>query len=65
VDGTRRVKSNIAYWSAKVEGNRVRDKRNVAALRRIGWSVFTVWECEVKNERRLARLAKRIKALRL
>jgi DNA mismatch endonuclease (patch repair protein) len=65
VDGTRRVKSNIAYWSAKVEGNRARDKRNVTALRRMGWSVFTVWECEIKNEQRLARLAKRIKALRL
>jgi DNA mismatch endonuclease (patch repair protein) len=65
VDGTRRVKSNIAYWSAKVKGNQARDKRNVAALRRTGWSVFTVWECEVKNEQRLARLAKRIKALRL
>lgn len=64
VDGTRRVKSNISYWSAKVEGNRARDKRNIAALRRLGWSVFTVWECEIKNERRLARLAKRIKALR-
>jgi DNA mismatch endonuclease (patch repair protein) len=65
VDGTRRVKSNVPYWSAKVEGNRARDKRNVAALRRTGWSVFTVWECEVKNEQRLARLAKRLKALRL
>ena len=64
VDGTRRVKSNVPYWSSKVEGNRARDKRNVVALRRLGWSVFTVWECEVKNERRLARLVKRIKALR-
>jgi DNA mismatch endonuclease (patch repair protein) len=65
VDGTRRVKSNTAYWSAKVEGNRARDERNVAALVRLGWLVFTVWECEVKNKRQLALLTKRIKALRL
>jgi G:T-mismatch repair DNA endonuclease (very short patch repair protein) len=63
VDGTRRVKSNVEYWSAKVAGNRARDKRNVAALRRMGWLVFTIWECEVKNKPRLAKLAKRIKAL--
>ena len=65
VDGTRRVKSNVPYWSAKVEGNRARDKRNIAALRQMGWSVFTVWECEIKHEPRLARLAKRIIALHI
>jgi DNA mismatch endonuclease (patch repair protein) len=65
VDGTRRVKSNVAYWSEKVQGNQARDERNVNALQKMGWSVFTIWECEVKNEQQLARLAKRVKALRL
>ncbi|WP_159008281.1 very short patch repair endonuclease [Bradyrhizobium sp. S69] len=65
VDGTRRVKSNVPYWSAKVEGNRARDKRNIAALRQMGWLVFTVWECEIKREPRLARLAERIIALHI
>ena len=65
VDGTRRVKSNVPYWSEKVRGNRARDERNIGALKEMGWSVFTIWECEVKNKQRLARLAKRIQALRL
>jgi hypothetical protein len=40
MDGTQRVKCNVAYWSAKVQGNRDRDARNVANLRKMGWSVF-------------------------
>lgn len=37
--------SNAAFWAAKIEANRARDKRNVRALRRKGWGVLTVWEC--------------------
>jgi DNA mismatch endonuclease, patch repair protein len=65
VDGTRRVKSNVPYWSEKVRGNRARDERNIDALQKMGWSVFIIWECEVKNEQLLARLAKGVRALRL
>ena len=33
----------------KFDGNVARDKRNTAALRRLGWSVLTVWECQLKK----------------
>jgi DNA mismatch endonuclease (patch repair protein) len=46
-------KSRVDYWSAKIEANRSRDKRRVAALRRAGWSVITVWQCETKFPKRL------------
>jgi DNA mismatch endonuclease (patch repair protein) len=62
VDGTRRVKSNVSYWSAKIEGNRARDDRHAAALTQAGWSVFVIWECEARNPHQLSRLAKRIKS---
>lgn len=65
VNGTRKVKSNVRYWSAKIEGNRARDARHVAALKEAGWSVFIIWECDVPNAARLARLARRIKSLPL
>lgn len=65
VDGTRRVKSNVRYWSAKIEGNRARDARHVASLKKAGWSVFIIWECDVRNAARLGRLAKRIRSLPL
>jgi DNA mismatch endonuclease, patch repair protein len=61
VDGRRRVKSNSSFWRAKVAVNRERDKRHVVALRASGWTVFTIWECEVRSENRLALLTKRIR----
>jgi DNA mismatch endonuclease (patch repair protein) len=38
--------SRRRYWAAKLERNAARDKRNARALRRAGWSVMTVWECQ-------------------
>ena len=48
-------KSNTAFWQAKFEANVARDRRNAARLRRQGWSVITVWECQVRDEDRVAR----------
>ena len=45
----RLPKSRIELWTEKLERNRERDERNVAALRELGWEVLTVWECEVRN----------------
>ena len=42
-------KSNIEYWSAKIQGNRKRDQRVRRRLRRSGWSVLTFWEHSVKQ----------------
>lgn len=41
--------NNAATWSVKIEGNRRRDQRNVDALSALGWTVFVVWECEVRD----------------
>lgn len=53
--------SNPAFWQAKFSANVERDQRKAAALRRLGWRVFTVWECQVNHERRMARLVDRIR----
>lgn len=63
VDGTRKVKSNTAYWSAKIAGNRARDDRHRAALKAAGWAVYVIWACETLNEKRLTAFAAEIKAL--
>jgi DNA mismatch endonuclease (patch repair protein) len=44
---------NAAYWDAKRARNAARDKRSLAALRRAGWSVLTIWECEMRDVDRL------------
>jgi DNA mismatch endonuclease (patch repair protein) len=38
------------FWAAKFEGNVERDARNAAALEEAGWTVFTVWECDLKSD---------------
>src|SRR5690554_1410048 len=36
-----------SYWKQKIEGNAQRDARNQRRLRRMGWSVFVLWECKL------------------
>jgi hypothetical protein len=57
----RRPASNRAYWDAKVQGNRARDRMVNRALRRAGWRVLRIWEHElsVENEGRLLRRLRR------
>lgn len=45
----REIKSNKAYWTPKIEGNRARDARQQAALEQVGWEVLIVWECETRH----------------
>jgi DNA mismatch endonuclease (patch repair protein) len=42
-------KSRTGYWGQKIEMNKARDKKRLAALRRMGWSVKVVWQCQTKN----------------
>jgi DNA mismatch endonuclease (patch repair protein) len=63
IDGTRRVKSNVPYWSEKVAGNRERDARHVVKLKEAGWGVFVIWECETQDRARLAELAAQLRGL--
>ncbi|MCC6127330.1 MAG: DNA mismatch endonuclease Vsr [Pirellulales bacterium] len=44
--GGRRPQSHAAYWNAKLNRNRERDRLHRAALRRLGWKVLVVWECQ-------------------
>jgi len=46
-------KSRLAFWRQKLEGNRDRDLRTQRMLRRLGWKVLIVWECDLKNEVKL------------
>ena len=42
-------KSNLEYWRPKLTRTRVRDRQNEAALQGAGWSVLTIWECDLKD----------------
>lgn len=56
-------KSNVESWQAKFAANLARDQRVSTLLRRDGWRVFTVWECELRRDpiQRIELLANRIR----
>lgn len=53
-------RSNTAYWQAKREGNRKRDRKNRAVLRRLRWGVFVVWECWTHDQNAMRKLIERV-----
>ena len=56
---TTTPKTRAAYWREKFEQNLRRDRRNLAALRRLGWRVLVVWECQTfERTELLARLSR-------
>ena len=51
--------TNADFWKTKRLSNLERDTRNLRLLRKDGWRVLVLWECETKNSERLeARLRK-------
>jgi DNA mismatch endonuclease (patch repair protein) len=48
-------KSNSEFWANKFKANQDRDKKNVLAIKKIGWNVLTVWECEILDINRKVR----------
>ena len=46
-------KTNTEFWQTKRSGNTERDSRNARQLRKVGWTVLTVWECETRNQEKL------------
>ena len=46
-------KTRAKFWKEKREGNVRRDRRNARALRKLGWRVLVVWECQLKNAERV------------
>jgi DNA mismatch endonuclease (patch repair protein) len=47
--GGRVPENHRPYWAAKIEENKVRDRRNERRLRAMGWRVRTVWECRLRR----------------
>ena len=57
-------KSNIDFWENKINGNKKRDAEICKKLTDNGWNCITVWDCELKKDKReetLIRLLNTIK----
>ena len=42
-------KTNVEFWEAKIARNKHRDEVTTAHLEALGWTVITVWECELSG----------------
>jgi len=56
--GARVPKNNREYWETKITRNMERDSRHDEVLRREGWRILIVWECQIKEQ---AALVERIR----
>ena len=43
-------KTNIEFWETKIARNRHREEVTTAHLEALGWTVITVWECELRGK---------------
>lgn len=46
---TTTPKSKVKFWQAKFRNNVERDRRNLRFLRKDGWKVLVVWQCQLGN----------------
>ncbi len=53
--GRVRPATNPEFWEKKRRGNVDRDRRNIKALRAMGWKVLVVWECWTRDMPELER----------
>jgi DNA mismatch endonuclease (patch repair protein) len=45
--------SRVEYWRPKLAGNVGRDRKNQSDLKKMGWKVLTLWECDIKESTKL------------
>jgi DNA mismatch endonuclease (patch repair protein) len=54
--GSVTPKSRVSFWKQKLLANKGRDSLNRLRLKRAGWRVMVVWECQTSKAEKLIRL---------
>jgi DNA mismatch endonuclease (patch repair protein) len=49
-------KTRTDWWLEKINGTIERDKKKISELETLGWKVLTIWECELKPQKRVSTL---------
>ncbi len=52
--------TNVRYWKLKIKRNKIRDVTVRNGLKKRGWGVCRIWECELRNERSVGKFMKYI-----
>ncbi len=56
-------KSNKDYWTHKIARNITRDKENNTKLKKAGWKILKIWECQTKDLNKLRNIIRKFPAL--
>jgi len=41
-------KTRTDWWLTKINGNVKKDEKNYSVLKKLGWKIIVIWECELK-----------------
>ena len=50
---SKRPKTNLQFWNAKLDRNIARDSENLAGLSSQSWKSIVIWECETRQPSQL------------
>jgi DNA mismatch endonuclease (patch repair protein) len=56
----RLPKTNVDYWTKKLQRNAVRDKEAIRLLKKSGWRCAVIWECQAKDPAKLDRILRHL-----
>ena len=42
--------ANREFWENKINNTKKRDNRNIRDLKKLGWEVYTIWQCEIQTK---------------
>jgi len=48
-------KTRKKFWQTKRQDNIARDRKNIRELKKVGWKVLVVWECQTWNLQKLTK----------
>jgi DNA mismatch endonuclease (patch repair protein) len=54
--GAVKVGTRQEFWQSKRQKTVERDKKNIRALKELGWKVVQLWECDIKAATKAGRL---------
>ena len=57
-------KTRTEWWLQKINGNIANDDKALKALKKDGWKIITIWECELKRDKLENTLKKVIRSLK-
>jgi DNA mismatch endonuclease (patch repair protein) len=52
--------SNGKFWSEKISRNKLRDRKSIKALRKLGWGVMLIWQCQLRSKSGFHKVEKRL-----